>query len=165
MKKIVFILIVLFIATSCSLKKKKQEVQEFHPKPFKLTVLVDNFMESKRKYILTEKKIVIINISPISGILIPHEKGTAVKDDVDTLISKSIKPDKTLEQLSNINIDTLRDFYSNNNIMDGQYITVELNKQGKVKEISLDNYYNKQIGIIITQLNKFIPKEYKIIYN
>ena len=160
MWKVFIILAFVFLATSCGQSKriKNEDKQRLVVEPFTLTVIAYNYadqlLKGESKYILTENKLEILNISAIGG-----------KEIV--LISKDLTPNKTLIQLSTMKIDTLKDFYNNTQIMSisGDEINLEFRSKGKIKEIHLHSYYNEQIGFIIYLLNDLTPEEYKIRYD
>ena len=127
-------------------------------KPFTLSVTTYNhatqLFEGRFKSIITENKLEIHNFSVNFG-------------GYDTILfSKVLKADSILEYISNFNLDTLRDFYYNEQVFptSGNEMEFEYSKQGKVKNIYLHSYYNAQIGIIISLANELIPNKYKINY-
>ena len=126
--------------------------------PFVLTIQKYNHAErlfkGESKYILTEKKLEIINVASIG------EKETII-------YSKNFSPNDTLLQISKVNIDSLEEFYDNHHLMltSGDEINVKFKKSGNIKEVHLHSYYNEQIGILIFLVNELTPNEYKIIYD
>jgi hypothetical protein len=125
--------------------------------PFTLTIQTYNHAEQLfkgvSKYVLTESNLEIIKVS-FNG-----------KESI--LYSKKLIPNKSLLEISKINIETLNEFYDNVQIIptSGDEMKIELKKQEKIKEVHLHNYYNEQIGFLISLVNEITPKEYKIIYN
>jgi hypothetical protein len=123
-------------------------------KPFELTVYdADYSMAYALQYILTDKDLKIIFKGELEG-----EKDS-------TLFKTTLQPSETLSKLSNINIDSLQEYYSNPCIMDGSQVTVKLNKDNKTKTIHLSNYYQADIGLAIELINSLTPKKYKIWYD
>ena len=103
-------------------------------------------------FILTESNIKIIYRSAI------------VKKD-SLLFSQSLSTSDTLTQISKLNLDTLKPFYSNFCIVDGSQIFVTLNKNGNRKSVHLSNYYHEDIGKIIYLVNTLVPEKYKVWYD
>jgi hypothetical protein len=123
-------------------------------KPFELTVYdADYSMAYAIQYVLTDKDLKIIFKGELEG-----EKDS-------TLFKTNLQPSETLSKLSNINIDSLKEYYSNPCILDGSQVTVKLNKDNKTKTVHLSNYYQADIGLAIELINSLTPKEYKIWYD
>ncbi len=88
-----------------------------------------------------------------------------VKDKDFILFAIKLKPTDTLKLISEINFDSLKNYYSNNCIDDGSRINVILKKDKDIKSILLDNYYQEDIGTIIYFINTIVPAKYKIWYD
>jgi len=76
-----------------------------------------------------------------------------------------LETDETLVKLSNINIDSLKKYYSNPCIRDGSQVIIKITKGRKSKVIQLDNYYQPDIGLAIELINSLVPEKYKIWYD
>lgn len=87
------------------------------------------------------------------------------KDKDSILFTVKLKPSDTLKIISEINLDSLKNYYSNNCIDDGSQISVLLKKDNTVKSVMLDNYYQNDIGTIIYFINSIVPAKYKIWYD
>lgn len=83
---------------------------------------------------LTEKQITIIYKSGLEG----------GKDTI--LFSKSFQPSDTLQQISDLNINCLKKYYSNPCIKDGSQITIAFQKDNQRKSVHLSNYYQEDVG-------------------
>jgi len=103
--------------------------------------------------VLTEKQLKIIFKSDIVG-----EKDTL-------LFFQSLKPSDTLQQIREIHLSKLKEYYSNQCIEDGSQLTVTLKKDGKIKAVHLSNYYHDDIGKIIYLVNSLVPAKYKVWYD
>lgn len=99
-----------------------------------------------------------------SELLIFKETGL-VKDKESVLFAIKLKPSDTLKMISEINLDSLKNYYSNNCIDDGSNIKVVLKKDNVIKLVLLDNYYQEDIGTIIYFINSIVPTKYKIWYD
>jgi hypothetical protein len=122
-------------------------------KPFEATILNSDYsMGYSVLAILTNKELKIVFKSDLVG----------EKDSV--LFLKSLQPSDTLQQISSINLDSLKEYYSNNCISDGSQVTVTLKKNGKVKSIHLSNFYQDDVGKIIYLFNSLVADKYKVWY-
>ena len=123
-------------------------------KPFEATILNSDYsMAYSLLTILTNNQLKIIFKSDLVG----------EKDSV--LFSKSLQPSDTLRQISNINLDSLKEYYSNDCISDGSQVTVTLKKNGKEKSVHLSNFYQDDVGKIIYLINSLVAEKYKVWYD
>jgi len=86
--------------------------------------------------------------------------------DKDTiLLSKKIDTN-SIEQIKNIRLESLKDFYFNYCIMatSGNEYFISTTIDTVNKKISLHHYYDKQIERLINELNKNIPDDLKLDY-
>lgn len=121
---------------------------------FEITVSSFNFpMRPFGKAVLKKSELTIL-------------KETGLVEDKDSVLFKiDLKPNDTLKMISEINLDSLKYYYSNNYIDDGSRINVVLKKDNDVKHVLLDNYYQEDIGTIIYFINSIVPTKYKIWYD
>lgn len=79
--------------------------------------------------------------------------------DEDTLLFSKKIDKNSLEQIKNIRLDSLQDFYFNYCIMatSGNEYFVSTTVDTITKKISLHHYYNSQIERLINELNKHVP--------
>lgn len=141
---------------SCGRPLANQSSVEEAPniKPFKLIVHNSDYsMAYALKYVLTNKSLEIIFKGQLEG----------EKDSV--IFKNTLQANKELKKISNMNIDSLQEYYSNPCIRDGSQITVEFKKGFKNKMIHLSNYYQPDIGLAIELINSLASKEYKIWYD
>ena len=123
-------------------------------KQFEITIYNSDYsMGYTLQYVLTEKDLKIIFIGGLEG------------EDDSTLFRVDIQPNVTLNKISNINLDSLQENYTNRCIEDGSQITVRLKKDSKIKMIHLSNYYQADIGLAIELINSLTPEKYKIWYD
>lgn len=123
-------------------------------KEFEATILNSNYAAAYSILtVLTGKELKIIYRSDLEG----------EKDRV--LFSKTLIPSDTLRQISEINLDELQEYYSNQCIDDGSQVTVTLRKDGKTKAVHLSNYYQEDIGKVIYLVNSLVPEKYKVWYD
>lgn len=122
--------------------------------PFKFVVNnADYSLAYAIEYILTESSIEIIY------------KGGVVGEKDSTLFLMKLEPSKNLRRLSEINIDSLKEDYTNPCVADGSQLMVVLNKGGKQKSVQLSNYYQSDIGRVIEYVNSIVPERYSIWYD
>ncbi len=156
MKRLFFILmasILISCGTGVNVKSPSNNTA-LKLKPFKLIVYNANYsMAYAVQYVLTNKSLEIIF------------KGQLEKERDSVLFKTSLQANETLEKLSNINIGSLQEYYSNPCIRDGSQITVKLKKGFKSKMVHLSNYYQPDIGLAIELINGLVPKEYQIWYD
>jgi len=71
-----------------------------------------------------------------------------------------------VEDIKNMKLDTLKDFYYNYCVMvtSGSEFFISIAEGRNTKSIHLHHYYNQQIGKLITIINKLLPDKYKINY-
>ena len=74
-------------------------------------------------------------------------------------------PKDKIRQLSQINIDSLSVFYSNNCIRDGDIKSFLFSKSGKSKSVSLHNYYHPKLSPAIGMINEIVPDKFKMYYS
>jgi uncharacterized protein (DUF608 family) len=129
-------------------------IQNLDIKPFEANILNSDYsMAYGVSIVLTNKDLKIIFKSDLVG----------EKDSV--LFYKAISPSDTLRQISEIDLNNLKDFYSNSCIQDGSQITVVLKKGVSEKRIHLSNYYQEDIGKLIYLVNSIIPDRYRVWYD
>ncbi len=154
----VYLLLTVFVwtaATSWTQQSDNQTQEKIEIDPFKLTIVTRNYsmhlFEGDSKYILTENKLQIINVSSIG--------------EVETLlISQPLKPSTTLQIFSKMNLDIFDDFYDNSHLVttSGQAIVIEYEKKDHKKKIFIHCYYSKHLAIMAHLFNELIPAQYKI---
>jgi hypothetical protein len=86
--------------------------------------------------------------------------------DKDTILLSKIIDNNSIDQIKNIRLDSLKDFYFNYCIMatSGNEYFISTTIDTVNKEISLHHYYNEQIERLINELNKNIPDNFKLDY-
>jgi len=62
-------------------------------------------------------------------------------------------------------IDDFKEYYYNKMVKDGTQLNFSIKINAKHKEIGLANYYIKELGELVAETNKLIPKEYMIGYS
>ncbi|MDR2147007.1 MAG: hypothetical protein LBE91_11160 [Tannerella sp.] len=158
-KKIIFFLLFLIFFISCTRKSNQLANAEIHTatgdsikamdvvEPFHLTLIYGVPISFyKMKYEITDKN---LKISDISFELLP-----------DSVVYETQLSQDILDELSIINMDTLKEDYYTPGIMDGYYISVNLGN----KTVSASNYYLVEIGFVVEKINHLIPEKYKIWY-
>ena len=157
LKKIIYIILTLCFFISCGHKynqsantetpiEKIDSTEIKSEEPFKLTVIYTAPVGFyNMTYEITERELKVINIRYDSKQSIVYE----------TQLSQDI-----FDELSMVNIDSLKEYYSNP-MMDGFSISVNLRN----KTVVASNYYLPEIGFIVETINKSIPEKYKIWYN
>ena len=153
MTRILSILIVITLI-SCGLEQKDDKAETIDLKPFELTVTEwGGAMAGGLQYVLTEKDLKIVFKTELEG-------------RTDKIIfTTELQPDEALKILSNLNIDSLKEYYDNWCISDGSQISVSLNKDNKTKTVHLSNFYHEDIGPAIRLINTLTPEEYEIWYD
>ena len=158
--KLIVILIV-FITLSCEDDRTTQTNGVVMP--FELIVSdYDYSMDYHTQYILTDKELIVIQkseLEPTDSLAASSELQNSVL--LDTVLAFS----KELQELSYLELDSLKQKYKTKGVHDGTQISVKLTKQNKTKKIHLSNYYHPVIGRIIMFINKLVPKEQQIYYN
>lgn len=84
----------------------------------------------------------------------------------DTIVlSKRVNP-ATINQIKQLRLDTLQDFYINNCIMltSGNEYYISMTNDSVIHETSLHHYYHEQVEKLILELNNLIPKKYQLNY-
>ena len=123
-------------------------------KEFEITVSSFNFpMRPFGKVVLKKNELTIL------------KEARPAKDKDSILFTINLNPSDTLKMISEINLDSLKNYYSNNCIDDGSQISVVLKKDNAIKSVMLDNYYQDDIGTIIYFINSIVPKKYQIWYD
>jgi len=123
-------------------------------KPFTVSILNSFYAEAYSvQTILTNEDLKIVFKGDLVG-----EKDTSV-------FVKSLQPSDTLQQISEINISQLKDYYANPCIEDGSQVTVVIKKGNEKKSVHVSNYYQEDIGKIIYLVNSLVPSKYKIWYD
>jgi hypothetical protein len=86
--------------------------------------------------------------------------------DKDTTFFAKKVDANSINRIKNIHLDTLKDFYFNRCIMttSGNEYVVSTTIATVTKTIQLHHYYDKQIEILINELNKQIADSLKIDY-
>ena len=81
------------------------------------------------------------------------------------LLSKKIDSN-SINEIKNIHLDNLKNFYFNYCIMttSGTEYFITISTETYNNKISLHHYYEKQIEILINELNKLIPDNLKLQY-
>jgi hypothetical protein len=131
-----------------------QKTTDTSLKPFELIVVeADYAVGYSLHYVLTENDLRIL-----------FKEGVAGEKD-STIFKTALKPHPTLKRLSNININTLEEYYSNTCIPDGSQVTAVLTKDNMSKTVHLSNYYQADIGSAIELINSMTPGKYKIWYD
>ncbi len=64
-----------------------------------------------------------------------------------------------------IEVDSLEDSYDNLCIINGLIISFSFESAKFSKEVTVSNYYNETIAYVIGQVNKIVPKKYRIFYD
>jgi hypothetical protein len=146
--KIIIILLILSInLVSC----KKKEIMEF------TIILWDNdySMATSMKYEFDKNKILVTMISNL------------VNENDSVVFSKEINSEEleTLTKMLNaLPLDSLKNEYINQLVLDGNQKKLEISFNNYVKKIRIKNYYNHDIGNLFVGLNTLLPKEIKIYY-
>jgi hypothetical protein len=86
--------------------------------------------------------------------------------DKDTILLTKPVDANSIDQIQNIRLDSLKDFYFNNCIMatSGNEYFVSTTNDPVKKTIHLHHYYDRQIEMLINELNKHIPDNLRINY-
>ena len=159
MKRIyLYFIILAFTLLSCADNKINRQndirIESVTLEPFEATILNSDYsMAYSVLTILTNNKLTIVFKSDLVG----------EKDSV--IFSKSLQPSDTLQQISNINFNSLKEYYSNECVSDGSQVTVTLTKNEIKKIIHLSNFYQEDVGKIIYLINSFVADNYKIWYD
>ena len=151
---IVLLSVLLFSCSDNSSKAQSNIDSKIDIKPFTASIFNSFYAEAYSvQTVLTDKELKIIFKSDLVG-----EKDT-------TVFLKILKPSDTLRQISEININQLKEYYSNPCIEDGSQVTVLFKKNGKSKSVHVSNYYQEDIGKIIYLVNSLVPEKYKVWYD
>jgi len=151
---IIILLLALILCSNNCIKAQTNIDKKFDIKPFTASILNSFYAEAYSiQIVLTDKNLKIIFKSDLVGI----------KDT--TVFTKTLQPTDTLQQISEIDISKLKDYYENLCIEDGSQITVIIDKDNTTKTVHVSNYYQEDIGKIIYLVNSLVPKEYKVWYD
>jgi hypothetical protein len=116
--------------------------------PFKIKIVVYHYpLLDSTTIVLTEKSLRISSTSDA------------------TIFSGSLKKSEGLVKISGIHFMNLKSYYSNSCIDDGLGLHIIIEKDRFKKQISLDNYYQNDIGRIINFVNTYLSKSNKIWYD
>lgn len=154
MEKMLTVLIIINLI-SCGQynKDSASQLKNNQLTPFQLSITdTDYSLAYGLQYVLTEKDLSIIFKGEIEG-----EKDTV-------LFLTDLQPTEKLMNVSNLNLESLNDYYANPCIDDGSQISVNFKKDNKFKQIHLSNYYQQDIGLAIEFINGLIPEKYEIWY-
>lgn len=149
-------IILAFFSCTGNLTKEQSNNKpgSYSIEPFEATILNSDYsMAYSVLTILTKSELRIVF------------KGGLVGEKDSVLFYKSIQPSDTLQEISNIHIDSLKEYYSNNCIDDGSQVTVTFKKNGKEKSIHLSNFYQEDVGKIIYLINSLVADKYKVWYD
>lgn len=154
MNRILIILITIGLGSCAAKEESYGTIEQVQTKPFEIRVTDSDYsMAYGLEYVLTEKDLKIIFKGGLEG-------------EKDSLIySSKLGANESLNTLSELSIDSLKEYYSNPCINDGSQITVELKKENMSKTVHLSNYYHHEIGLAIEQINKLAPEKYRIWYD
>jgi hypothetical protein len=157
--KIAFILLLaLTFSVSCTRQSKQLIDKQFSIigdsieakdiiEPFRFTLIYSAPVSFyKMKYEITEKELKIkdIRIDLLS----------------DSIVYKTQISQNIIDELSIINMDSLKEYYFNPCVMDGFSISTNIRN----KTVVVSNFYLPEIGFIVETINSFIPEKYKIWY-
>ena len=152
-KLLTTIIILFFTSYNQNRYKSLTEVNK-GLKPFEFTIYDSDYsMAYTLQYVLTEKEIKVIFIGQLED-----EKSL-------TRFKKKLRVDETLKAISNINIASLKEYYTNPCIQDGSQLSINFEQNGKNKNVHLSNYYQPDVGQVIEFINNLVPKKYKIWYD
>lgn len=149
-------LYILFL--SCSISNNREQSKDVNKNtkltPFEVKLVNSDYStRHSLLFILTEKELKVIS------------KDDEVGKSDSLVLNKRLQQSDTLQQISNINIRGLQDYYYNECIKDGLQITLTIKKDNTQKSIHVSNYYQEDIGKIIYLINSIVPSKYKIWYN
>lgn len=87
-------------------------------------------------------------------------------NNADTVLISYPIDVNSVEQIKNIDLDSLNNFYFNHCVVatSGNEYFVSVTNDNINKKIRLHSFYNKQIELLINELNKHIPENLKIHY-
>jgi hypothetical protein len=143
---------------TCKLFAFGQTLQKNQSENSKYSLTISTFNHAELIYngILTYK--LDMNILTISRRNMFFEK--------DTILLSKIVDTMSVNKIKNIQIENLHDFYFNKCVMStsGNEYSVTTKVDKVTKTIQLHHYYNKQIEILINELNKQIIDSLKINY-
>jgi len=106
---------------------------------------------------------ILINLSNDELKIIFRSDLIGEKDSI--LFYKTLHPTDTLQKISDINLHSLKEYYSNDCVEDGSQVTVSFKINGKAKSVHLSNFYQEDVGEIIYLINSLVPNKYKIWYD
>lgn len=79
--------------------------------------------------------------------------------------SNGLQPSVELDRIANINFTSLKQYYSNPCIDDGLGLEVFFEKGDLKRQVTLDNYYQNEVGQIMEFVNAQVPSEFKTWYD
>ena len=123
-------------------------------KPFTITIIDSDYSNSYAiATIVTEAQLTIIF------------KGSLIGEKDSIVYSVRLKTSETLRQISEVDIGSLEKGYSNDCVKDGSQITVKIKKGAKYNSVHLSNFYQEDVGRLISLVNSIVPDRYKIWYD
>lgn len=150
--KTIFITIILSITAIIS--KAQNGNHSDKTIPTKIVVYNSDYsLATTLQYVLTQQDIQIIHKAELEG----------EKDAIffRTTLNQSI----ISKQLSQINIDSLKERYDNPCVQDGLQITIVITYGNNIKSVHVSNYYQPDIDNIINLINSLVPSKYTIWYD
>jgi len=157
-KKKKYIFILLFL--TCGLLVFGQDNVSKEPKNSlsKFSLSISTFNHAEQLY----KGITTYNLTNDSLII---RKTFLFSNKETILLSKKID-NNSIDQIKNIHLDNLKDFYFNYCIMatSGTEYLIKISTEIYNNKISIHHYYVKQIEKLINELNKIIPDNLKLEY-
>lgn len=148
-----FILIFVLVACGQTIASKETETDK---STYSLSITTYNhaerFMHGTTTYSL-------------SGNTLTIQKRFLNEDKVKVLYSKQ-QDAGSIDRIRNVQLDTLEDFYFNYCIMptSGNEYFITITKDSVTKKISLHHYYHATIEQLFIEVNKVIPKKWKLNY-
>ena len=159
MKALPLLILIFHVLALCGRAQTTGDpIPEVSAKPFNLAITDWNHASLIFKgtflYVMSETHVKVFNVP-------------AFEQQKHLLYSKKIsKLTRSVIDLSNLNLDSLNDFYVNNCIMitSGEEYSVTYKNETSHKSINLHHYYLKQIQHIIELFNENLPEKFKIKY-
>lgn len=154
----IFIIAVISLSTSCSNRPSQDQSKVLDKSdtisPFEVKFVNSDFsMGYSMLFVLNEKELRIIS------------KDDEIGKSDSLLFYKKLNQSDTLQEISNINLGNLKDYYYNECIKDGLQMSIALKKGNIQKTIRISNYYQEDIGKVIYLVNSLIPSQYRIWYD
>ncbi|MEK6153871.1 hypothetical protein WIW50_11450 [Flavobacteriaceae bacterium 3-367] len=89
-----------------------------------------------------------------------------LENERDSIIFTTTElPKNKIRELSQIRIDSLSAYYSNDCIADGDIKVLLFKKNDTLKRIQLNNYYHHELSPAIEIINKIVPERFKMYYD